>query len=101
METAHILNKYIMNNNMQNEKEEIILDKAPYVAFCSLKKLNISPFVKKDGRVAFRISGNVSEVLGELQTNPLVPILDYLQRLETIRSLIFSLKGNRGIESHK
>jgi hypothetical protein len=79
---------------MKDEQEEIVMEKATQVAFCSLKKLHITPFVKPDGRVAFRIVGNVSEVLGELQTNPRVRILDYLQRLESVRSLIFSLKVN-------
>lgn len=85
---------------MPNEKEEIIMEKATTVAFLSLKKLHCAPFCKENGRVAFRISGNVSEVLAELQTNPRVNILSFLQRLEAVRSVIFSLKnkdvGNDG-----
>lgn len=77
-----------------NEQEEVVMEKATHVAFCSLKKLHITPFKKPDGRVAFRVKGNVSEVLTELQTNPKIPILDYLQRYETVRSVIFSLKRN-------
>lgn len=78
-----------------NEQEEVVMEKATHVAFCSLKKLHITPFKKPDGRVAFRVKGNVSEVLTELQTNPKIHILDYLQRFETVRSVIFSLKRDR------
>jgi len=74
------------------KNEEITLDKATQVAFCSLKKLRIIPFIKTDGRVSFKIKGNVTEVLAELQGNPKVPILDYLNRLDIIRSIIFTLK---------
>ena len=78
--------------------EEIIMEKATQVAFCSLRNLHVTPFVKPDGRVAFRIKGNVSDVLSELQTNPSIPILDYLNRLETIRSFIFTLKKGTHVE---
>jgi hypothetical protein len=80
---------------MPEEQEEIISEKANQVAFFSLRKLHITPFVKPDGRVAFNVKGNISEVLAELQTNPLIPLLDYIQRLETIRSLIFTLKQGK------
>lgn len=80
---------------IKQELEEVIMEKATQVAYCSLKKLHVTPFVKPDGRVAFRVRGNVSDVLAELQANPSVPLLDYLNRLETIRSFIFTLKkGN-------
>jgi hypothetical protein len=83
---------------VKKEKEEIIeMEKAPHVAFCSLRNLIVTPFVKDNGRVAFRIKGRVSEVLAELQQNPLVPLLDYLNRLNAVRGFIFELKksGNK------
>lgn len=79
-------------------QEEVIMEKATQVAFCSLRKLHVTPFVKPDGRVAFRVKGNVSDVLTELQTNPKIPILDYLNRLEVIRSFIFTLKKGTHVE---
>lgn len=81
----------------ENEEvvEEVVIEKAPQVAFCSLRKLHVTPFVKADGRVAFRVKGNVSEVLAELQENPKVPILDFLTRLDTIRQFIFTLKNQK------
>ena len=78
------------------EQEIITMEKATQVAFCSLKKLHVTPFVKPDGRVAFHIKGNVSEVLSELQANPRIRLLDYIQRLDTIRSFIFTLKKDKG-----
>ncbi len=79
---------------MANRKEEVTMEKATQVAYCSLKKLHITPFVKSDGRVAFNVKGNVTEVLADLYTNPSVHILSYIQRLETIRNIIFTLKQN-------
>jgi len=79
----------------QEGVEEIIVDKAHQVAFLSLRKLHVTPFVRPDGRVSFIVKGNVSGVLGEMQDNPCVPILDYLQRLEAIKSIIFTLKRHK------
>ena len=79
-------------------QEEVIMEKATQVAYCSLEKLHITPFVQSNGRVAFKVKGNVSAVLAKLQTNPSIPILDYLNRLETIRSFIFTLKKGTHVE---
>jgi hypothetical protein len=78
---------------MGKEQEEIVMEKATTVAFCSLKGLHVTPFVKPNGRVAFKIKGNVSEVLSELQNNPLINVLAFIQRLEVVRGYIFTLKG--------
>jgi len=75
-----------------SDETEIILDKAPQVAYCSLKKLHVTPFLKPDGRVAFRVKGDVAGVLAELAGNPQIFLLDYLNRLDAIRSIIFTLK---------
>lgn len=77
---------------MPKEKEEVIIEKASTVAFLSLKKCHVTPFVKPNGRVAFRVRGNVSKILSELQANPLVNLLDYIQRLDSTRSIIFLMK---------
>ncbi|MEW6714945.1 MAG: hypothetical protein AB1306_07650 [Nitrospirota bacterium] len=77
---------------MPKEKEEIVIEKATLVAYCSLRKLHVTPFVKDNGRVAFRVKGNVSKTLAELQTNPSINVLDYIQRLEAVRSIIFTMK---------
>jgi len=80
---------------MTDENEIVVLEKAPQVAFCFLKKLRVTPFVKPNGRVAFKVKGDVAGVLAELASNPEVPLLDYLNRLDTVRSLIFTLKDAR------
>lgn len=89
----------IRRKRMPKANEEIVMEKATQVAFCSLKKLHVTPFEKPNGRIAFNVKGNVSEVLTELNTNPSIPILDYIQRLETVRSIIFTLK--RGSDNGK
>jgi len=77
------------------EQEKVVLDRAPQVAYLSLRKLNCKPFVDLDGRVRFEVTGPVTETLAELQSNPKVPLLDYLNRLDAVRSIIFTLKGKR------
>jgi len=75
--------------------EEVELTKDTYVAFCSLRNLHVTPIVKENGRVNFRVRGNVGEVLAEIQSNPKVRLLDFLNRLASVRSLIFSMKGTK------
>ncbi len=79
---------------MNEVSETIVLEKAPLVAFCSLKGCHIKPFTKDDGRVAFEVQGDVHSVLADLSSNPTVPILDYLNRLDSVRTVIFTLKNN-------
>ncbi|MHA2217491.1 MAG: hypothetical protein ACXACY_16260 [Candidatus Hodarchaeales archaeon] len=82
-----------MPKDKEEKKEEVEMEKATMVAFCSLKGLHVTPFVKPNGRVAFRVKGNVSEVLAELQNNPLINVLAFIQRLDIVRGFIFTLKG--------
>lgn len=72
--------------------ETLVIEKAPQVAFLSLAGCEIKPFKKPDGRIAFEVSGNVTAELARLSSNPSIPILDYLNRLDAIRSVIFTLK---------
>jgi hypothetical protein len=76
--------------------EITVMEKAPQVAYCSLKKLHVIPFLKSDGRVAFYVKGDVAGALADLAGNPKVPLLDFLNRLDTVRQIIFTLKEDRG-----
>jgi hypothetical protein len=78
---------------MSKTKEKVIIEKAPQVAFLSLAGCHVKPFKKSDGRVAFEVSGDVSGEFARLSSNPSVPILDYMNRLDAIRSVIFTMKG--------
>lgn len=78
---------------MAKTKERLLIEKAPQVAFLSLSGCQIKPIAQANGRVAFEVSGNVTEGLALLSSNPPVPILDYLNRLDAIRSVIFTLKN--------
>jgi hypothetical protein len=84
-------------------EEEIETEKIPQVTFLSLRnkeyKLHITPFTKIDGRVGFKVKGNISAALAELQENPSIPILDYIHRMETIKQIVFTLKGKRNGQS--
>lgn len=72
--------------------EKVIIEKATQVAFLSLRGLSCKPVVGEDGRVRFEFAGPVLETLAELQQNPKVNILDFINRLDAVRSVIFTLK---------
>lgn len=95
MKFAYVELKNKKEKFMQNEKEEVIMEKATLVAFCSLRKLHVTPFKKLNGRVAFRVKGDVTKILADLQTNPKINILDFLTRLEAVRTNIFALKAGK------
>lgn len=87
---------------MKDEKvEEVLIEKSNLVAYLSLKKCHIMPVVQKNGRVAFRVRGEVSRFLSELQNDPKERILSYINRLEAVRSLIFTLKNSQFEETPK
>lgn len=87
---------------MTNKKDEVIqVERATQVAYFSLRGLHVTPYVRSDGRVVFTVRGAISKVLAELQGNPSVPILDYIQRFETVRGIIFTLKNGNGKENKK
>jgi hypothetical protein len=79
---------------MTKRDELIILEKAEQIAFLSLRKCRVTPFVKPNGRVAFSVRGDITGALAELEGNAKVPILDFLKRLESVKSVIYAMKGN-------
>jgi hypothetical protein len=76
-----------------NADEVVVLENAPIITFLALHGCSCVPFVEKNGRVSFRVSGPVTPLLTELQKNPSVKILDFIHHLSIIRSLIFQLRG--------
>lgn len=81
---------------MKKKSEPLVFEKATQLAFLSLENCQLKPFRKPGGRVAFEVSGDVYGALARLSTNPPVPILDYINRLDAIRSVIFSMKEQTG-----
>lgn len=81
-------------NNKNETNEEMIIEKDRLVAYLSLSGIHCQPFLQDNGRVAFKCLGRVTEVLADLQGNPRVRLLDYMQRLDSVRQLIFSLKDH-------
>lgn len=94
MEKSNEVNGGFTGKSNEEDKEEVVLEKAPFVAVCSCFKCHITPFRDSDGRVRFRARGPVTEALTAIQNNIPIPIGDFLSKLDTVRSLIFSLKGN-------
>lgn len=78
------------------------LEKPTEIAWASLQKVHLTPDVDPAGRVF--LEGNreqIMKALALLQTNPEVPILDYINRLQTIKGIIFTLKNNAAVCARK
>lgn len=74
-------------------EEKIIIDKDTIVAYCSFYGCHCYPFGDEEtNRVKFVVTGQVSEALASLNSNNSIPILDYLNRLGMVRSILFQFK---------
>ncbi|MEW6417624.1 MAG: hypothetical protein AB1480_05830 [Nitrospirota bacterium] len=74
--------------------ETQIFDNAPIIAYLGECGCECEPFPDRE-RVKFKVTGPISRLLRELQQNPKMPVLSYIQRLSTIRGLIFQLKKGK------
>lgn len=63
------------------------------VAYLALKNYKFKPIKRLDGRLIFEVEGDFTGDFQTLYSNPLVPILDYIKWLKTVRGSIFSLKA--------
>jgi hypothetical protein len=59
-------------------------------------KLPPKPDLRSDGKVVFRFDQDVTDALQRFYENESVPISDFCQKLKTVRSMIFAMKGGRG-----
>jgi hypothetical protein len=58
-------------------------------------KIPPKPDLRSDGKVVFRFDQDVTDALQRFYENESVPVSDFCQKLKTVRSMIFSLKGGR------
>jgi hypothetical protein len=56
-------------------------------------KVPPKPILRADGKVVFRFDVDITEALEKFYLNERVPIQDFCQKLKTVRSMIFSIKG--------
>lgn len=80
--------------------EEITLEDPNITAFIWLTS-NKTPAPKLrefDRRVCFTFqsSDEIKKLLQEYHTNPRVPLLDYVEKLKSVRSAIFNLRASAG-----
>lgn len=84
---------------MIGNEEETTLEDWSIVSFCSLPEiqkkysLTITPFKKADGRIAFRVQGNVESAINDIYSNRKVGINDYMKALRNVRGAIFTLRN--------
>jgi hypothetical protein len=53
------------------------------------------PELRADGKVVFRFDQDVSDAVQRFYNNEKVPVSDFCQKVKTVRSMIFSMKGGR------
>ena len=81
-------------------EKETVLEDWSIVAYGALphiqKKyhLEITPFKKSDGRVAFRIRGDIESYINDLYANKV--IIEYMQSMRNVRRTIFTLRALNG-----
>jgi hypothetical protein len=75
--------------------ERSMLEDTSLVAYLALKGHTFKPIKRPDGRIIFVIEGDFTNDLQSLYSNPLVPALDYIKWLKTVRGSIFSLRGGQ------
>ncbi len=73
--------------------DEITLEHAPTVAVCVVEGLDVIPFKKTDGKIAWLIRGDASKALDAIYQNKKIGINDYLKALSSVRASIFTLKA--------
>lgn len=84
---------------MKTQDGRLKVEKATEAAFISLEKVHLVPGVGESGRVYLEGDREqIMQALSRLQSNPKVPILDYITRLQTIKGIIFTLKNNARAE---
>lgn len=82
---------------------ETVLEDYSIISFCSLpeiqKKYNltITPFKKTDGRIAFRVQGDIESAINEIYSNKKVGINDYIKCLRNTRNAIYTLRNLGGL----
>lgn len=56
-------------------------------------KIPPKPELRSDGKVVFRFDQDVTDALQRFYNNEKVPISDFCEKLKTVRSMIFAVKG--------
>jgi hypothetical protein len=56
-------------------------------------KIPPKPEIRSDGKVVFKFDEDVTDALQRFYENESVPISDFCQKLKTVRSMIFAMKG--------
>ncbi len=64
------------------------------VSAIDTEKHKIIPFKKTDGRIAFKVYGDVESTLEKIYSNASVGSLDVIRAIKLVRSMIFSLRGD-------
>jgi hypothetical protein len=59
-------------------------------------KIPPKPEIRSDGKIIFRFDHDVTDALQRFYENESVPVSDFCQKLKTVRSMIFAMKGGRG-----
>jgi len=84
---------------MSGKETETVFEDWAIVSVFSLpeiqKKYNLSitPFKKSDGRIAFRVQGDVESAINEMYANRKVGINDYIKCLRNTRNAIYTLRN--------
>ena len=83
----------------ETEITETVFEDWSVIAFLSLSeiqkkyRLEVIPFTKTDGRVAFRVRGHIEQAIAQIYANQKVGINDFMRSVKQVRNTIFTLRS--------
>ena len=89
------------------QKQETVFEDYSIISFCSLPEIQkkyeliITPFKQSNGRVAFRVIGDIESAVAEIYANKKVGISDFMKALRSVRSTIFTLRNLGNVEGDR
>jgi hypothetical protein len=83
-----------METDMEDESHTIPLHDIYQTAFCAYKGIEVT-FTKQNRRVIFHLpdTPGTYRTLSEFNSNPVLPLLDFITHLKRLRAVMISLRG--------
>jgi hypothetical protein len=77
----------------KTKEEWVVIDDTNIVAYLHLCGFKFAPFQKGEGRIGFKVYGDIDSTLASFYGNNQVGIQDYVKCLKTVRGSMFLYKG--------
>jgi hypothetical protein len=79
----------------EKSKEPTVFEDSIITGLLLAKGHSVNPVRNSDGRIVYRVEGNVERSIQEIYSNCLVGALDVMRSIKLTRSMIFNLRRQR------